>query len=83
MSMTIFDVGTKFLGCYPLPNKTSEQAETALRHFIGTQKVNLLYSDGSGEIEAVAVSMGIPHDSSTPRVHETIARRRPCARADA
>ena len=57
---TIFDVCTKFLACYPLPNKTAEQAELAWRHFIGTQKVKLLHSDGSCEIEAAAISLGIP-----------------------
>ena len=65
-AMTIYDVGTKFLGCYPLVNKTAEQATVALRHFIGSQKIKLLHSDGSGEIEKAAADLGIPHDLSHP-----------------
>ena len=38
----------------------------ALQHFAGEEKVSLLYTDGSGELERASLDLGIPHDVSTP-----------------
>ena len=70
-AFSVYDVGTGFVGCYPLPNKSAEQVERALRHFIGPQKAKLLYSDGGRELKSAAHALGIPPDSAHPRVHET------------
>ena len=59
-AFVIYDIGTKFIACYPLKDKTAESAEIAIRHFLGPQAVALLYSDGSGEIDAAARSLGVP-----------------------
>lgn len=69
-AFVIYDIGTKFIACYPLRDKTAEQAEIAMAHFLGPQAIGLLYSDGSGEIDAAARNLSVPHDDSPPRVHE-------------
>ena len=75
------DLATKWIGGYPAPHKTAEETIKALQHFAGKEKVALLYSDGSGELEAAACALQIPHDISTPHrpqnngVAEQIVRR--------
>ena len=49
-ALSILDVATKFMACYPLPNKSAEATVVALRHVVGPQRVKLLYTDGSEEI---------------------------------
>ena len=58
---------TKWIGAYPAPRKTAEESMRALQHFVGKEKVSLLYTDGSGELEKASLGLGIPNDVSTPR----------------
>ena len=66
-ALVIQDFGTKWLGAYPAPAKSAAESKTALQHFVGKAKVKLLYSDGSGELDAASRTMEIPHDVSTPQ----------------
>ena len=80
-ALVVQDFGTKWIGGYPAPAKSAAESKTALQHFIGKSKVKLMYSDGSGEIDAASRSMEIPHDVSTPQrpqnngVAERVVRR--------
>ena len=61
------DFGTKWIAGYPAPEKSGAESVKALQHFVGRAKVKLLYSDGSGELEAATDTLVIPHDVSTPQ----------------
>ena len=73
--------GTRWIGGYPAPSKSVAESKTALHHFVGKAKVKLLYSDGSGELDAASRTMEIPHDVSTPQrpqnngIAERVVRR--------
>ena len=73
-AMSVYDVGTRFLACYPLPTKSAEHAERALRHFLGPQCVSVIHSDGSEELKAAVRALGVLHDTSTPYVHQRSAQ---------
>ena len=60
------DFVTTWTGAYTAPRKDAEESMRALQHFAGKEKVSLLYTDGSGELEKASCSLGIPHDVSTP-----------------
>ena len=49
------DCVTKWIGAYPAPRKTAEESMRALQHIAGEEKVALLYTDGSGELEKASL----------------------------
>ena len=75
------DFSTKWIAGYPANTKSAPATVKALQHFTGQSKVQRLYSDGSGELEAASLKLEIPHDVSTPqrpqnnRVAERAVRR--------
>ena len=60
------DLSTKWIAGYPANTKSAPDTVNALQHIIGQSKVQRLYSDGSGELEAASLKLEIPHDVSTP-----------------
>ena len=67
-ALVVYDRATTCLDGFPAPTKDAEESTRAFQQFIGPQeKVKLLYSDGSGELDAASRTMEIPHDVSTPQ----------------
>jgi hypothetical protein len=71
-ALVILDRGTRWLQCFPLPDKSSEAAIKAFTSFLGPREtVQLFYSDNSQELINAAAAMGWPHDRSTPGQPQT------------
>ena len=64
--MMMFDVHTGFMLCRPLKTKDGLSSLTAFKQWTGQDRVKYLYSDGAPELEIIARSQLIPHDTSEP-----------------
>ena len=72
--LVVKDAYTTWLGAYPLPNKSSEEAVAALKDFVGSDEVKLFYRDGSPELEKAAEDLKWTRGTSTPGRPETNGR---------
>ena len=71
-ALVILDRFTRWLDCFPLPNRSAESTEDALNKFIGPkQKVKRFYTDCSAELIAAARALGWKHDTATPQRPQT------------
>ena len=70
-ALVVKDIWSKLFTIYPVANKSGALAFTALQHFVGTRKVKLCYTDGSGELESACKRLGISHDVSDPGIPAT------------
>jgi len=66
-ALVVLDRGTDWVQCYPLPNKSRDEAIKAFTHFEGGKRcAQLFYSDNAPELCAAADTMGWPHERATP-----------------
>jgi hypothetical protein len=70
-ALVIFDRGTGWIGCYPVPDKTADSAFGALSHFAGPMdqaqaSATHFYSDNAPELGSAAEQLGWLHSTSTP-----------------
>ena len=52
--------GKGFQGFYPLKRERTEDVYWALKHFVGTSLVDLLYTDGAKQFKISARMLGFP-----------------------
>ena len=70
----IYDLGTDWLGVYPVGSKKAAEAKVALVHFAGAERIKSVYSDCSHEIAKAVKCLSkapIPHLTSAPGMHAT------------
>ena len=80
-AVVVLDRATGWIDTYPVPDKSSSQAYTALKDFAGPRGyVRLFHSDGSNELAAAAKDLGWAHSTSTPAVPKGTASLRGRAR---
>jgi hypothetical protein len=72
-ALVIYDLATRFTGCYPLKSKAADEAYNAIQHFRGKCYLQFVHTDNSGELIKAVGDLGFPHSTSTPGVHETNA----------
>ena len=65
-ALVMLDLYSRFLLCRALKTKCSLAALNAYKQWRGQDLIQYLYTDGSGELEVVANSDRVPHDSSEP-----------------
>ena len=76
--LSIYDRAMQWVEAIPCPAKDTATTKMALRDFMGSQPLKLLYSDNSGEIKEAAKSLGWMHDTSTdnrPQTNGVIERQ--------
>ena len=76
--LSVYDRATQWVEATPCPAKDSATTKMALRDFMGSKPLKLLYSDNSGEIKEAAKSLGWMHDTSTdnrPQTNGVIERQ--------
>ena len=74
--LVIYDLGTDYLGAYPVKSKSTAEARNALVHFMGDSRIRRIHSDASPELARCMRSFNripIPHDQSTPGIPATTA----------
>ena len=49
-ALTVKDLHTKLLMCYAVFTKSADEVEDALRHFKGTRRIDVVYSDNADEL---------------------------------
>ena len=64
--LTVRDVYSGWIWCYPMMGRTLDNTEEALRDFAGGYRIKRIYSDNSGEIKGACWAMGIPHEGAQP-----------------
>ena len=64
--LVLFDVGTQYLDCFPVVDKSAESAAEAMQEFQGKDIVTLFYSDCAPELTKAAKALGWPRDEATP-----------------
>ena len=60
-ALVILDVATRWISCYPLPDKTADAAARVLTDFAGSTPIKLFYSDNAPELISAAQALGWPH----------------------
>ena len=66
-AIVIKDRATRWVDCYPLKDKTAEEAERALRDCVGpAAHVGTFYSDNAPELVKAARDLKWHHDTATP-----------------
>jgi len=70
-ALVIYDRGTKFIDCYPLRSKSSDDAYTAFQDFRGTKYLDLVYVDNSLELKKAVEDLGFPRRTSQPGVPQS------------
>jgi hypothetical protein len=70
-ALAVKDIWSRLFAIYPVLNKSGGLAFGALQHFIGTRKVKLCYTDGSGELKHACRRLGISRDVSDPGIPAT------------
>ena len=68
-ALVVKDTETKWMACYPLPNKISESARRSLDHFEGGRRVvhiDMFYSDSAPGLNSVAKALGWTHEVALP-----------------
>ena len=73
LALVVKDIWPKLFNIYPVSNKSGQLSYTAMQHFIGTRRVKLCYTDGSGELDLACKKLGISHDLSDPGIPATNA----------
>ena len=73
--LVVYDLGTGWLGAYPVQSKAADRVLRSLSHFLGNQKAKNFHSDRAPELlAAVKMLPGPPpetHRTSVPGVHQT------------
>ena len=67
-AMTVKDVFTGMIACYPVPSHHTEHVIGVLRHFVGRKHVDNVYSDNAPELIAGVRNLGWRHETSRPGV---------------
>ena len=58
--------GKGFRGFYPLKRERTEDVYFAIKSFVGTAKIDLLYTDDADPLRRAARLLGVPWDRSQP-----------------
>ena len=67
-ALLIMDRATKWIDCFPLRDKSAENARLSLLSFAGGVNIGTIYTDGSRELDAAVRLIGCTHDTSTHTV---------------
>ena len=67
-ALVLLDLATKFKMCVPVSCKDATETEHAIRRFVGSQPVKLIYSDNAPNIKRAAADMGLVAEFSLPGV---------------
>ena len=70
-AFTILDVYSGLRNIYPTLTKDSNDTSLSIRHFMGTRKIKLFYSDNSGEIKKACKGLNILHDKAQDGMPQT------------
>ena len=71
-AVVIFDLGTRYLDCYPTADKGATEARLALQDYIGPhQAVKSFQCDGAKELYKAAVELGLCPSTSRPYVSQS------------
>ena len=70
-ALTVRDMYSGWIWCYPMKARTLDNTEDALRDFAGGYRIKRIYSDNSGEIKGACRAMGTPHEGAQPGVPQT------------
>ena len=66
-AIVLYDVGTRYLDCYPTKSKSTDEAIQALNQFIGPrQAVGSIHTDAARELLAAARALGLCQSRVTP-----------------
>ena len=74
--LVVFDLGTKCIAAYPVKNKSTDETTKRLAHFRGKDSIRYFFSDKHASLISAVERLGqatIPHEFSTPGIHETNA----------
>ena len=71
IAVTLKDLCSVLIACYPVKTKSSEETACWIQHFVGERKVGRMYSDCSLELISACKSLRIPHEKSQPGAHQT------------
>ena len=67
-ALNMMDVWSRMKNCYPVRDKTHEEAVRSFKHFCGDRKIGRVYSDNSGELIKATKAVKVNHESSQPGV---------------
>ena len=62
----IADLWSKLKNVFPVDDRSAQTVTTKIKHFCGTRKITLCYSDGAPEFHKACAELAIPHDKSQP-----------------
>ena len=65
------DLGTGYLGFYPMAQRDTAHTERAVVGFFGYVKPGLISTHGASEFRSASTNLFMPHCTSTPGRHET------------
>ena len=65
-ALSVFDIGTGFLECIPVPSKDARSSKRAFQTCVGRQPVEYMYTDGAKSLIKACETLGYLHDTSTP-----------------
>ena len=63
-ALTVRDLYSRYLWCYPMKSRSQENTEEALRDFAGGYKISRVYGDNSLEIKGACRQLGWPHEGA-------------------
>ena len=70
--LVVYDRGTEWIDCFPVPDKSGDESYNALNQFAGPKdNVQLFYSDNAPELLKAAKQLGWKPGTSTPGRPET------------
>ena len=78
VALTIYDLGTGFVGVYPSQSRAAEPTKQSLQSCVGRRRVHCLYTDRAKELIATALALGIPNDfsmSGRPQTNGIVERQ--------
>ena len=64
VALTVYDLGTKFVGAYPVKSRAALSTRPSLLGYLGRRRVDCLYTDRAQEFTATALALGIPNGYS-------------------
>ncbi len=72
-ALVMYDKGTEWLACYPTMNRTTEETEKMVQHFVGAdEQTRTFYSDNAPELLEAVQALGWRHLTSLPYRPKTI-----------
>ena len=70
-ALTVRDLWSRMIGCYPMRDESTESTVAALKDFVGGRKVELFYCDNSDELRKAGEELRFTTEFSQPGVPQT------------